>query len=389
MIRKYFVIAAILLFFQLSLFAQSKTTLSGKVIDKNTNEPIVFVNIVIEGTLTGTASNASGDFSMQIPDSLINKELVFSAIGYDNFSVSISEYLEKEVNVIGLSTLTYGIDGVEITGQSMVLYRIIKDAAANINRKFVTKAFSFDALYSSELYENQNLEKKREALVYVSDKKGYKERTTAYSDRNYLFRNVNRNFDVKTLADGMTLMDDLLNFDLARSAGNILDTMFLNHYDLELLNSATIETDSLWIIAYKLTSPGIGETDVWKPSFYEGKLYISKPGRFLVKAEAHVKAPAVSTHGLAVVATENSQQLEVDMHYSTIYKMVVNKYMLDKISLDKRFETNNGKKYRNIASLQVLNHELNNPRKISNRQYHENLLPDPDFHTTLKARYLH
>lgn len=389
MIRKYFVIAAILLFFQLSLFAQSRTTISGKVIDQITNEPIVFVNIVIEGTLTGTASSVSGDFTLQIPDSLFDKELVFSVIGYSNFKVSISEYLEKDAKVIGLSTLIYGIDGVEITGQSMVLYRIIKDAAANINRSFVSKAFSFDALYSNELYGNQNLEKKRETLVYVSDKKGYEQRTTAYSDRNYLFRNANRNFEVKTLADGMTLMDDLLNLDVARSAGNILDTMFLNHYDLELLNSATIDNDSLWIIAYKLSSPGIGETDVWKPSFYEGKLYISKPGKILLKAEAHVKASAVSTHGLAVVATEKSQQLQVDMQYSTVYRMVEDKYILDKISLNKRFENNNGKKYRNIASLQVLNHELNNPRKISNRQYHENLLPDPNFHSTLKAQYLH
>ncbi|MDA3881269.1 MAG: carboxypeptidase-like regulatory domain-containing protein [Prolixibacteraceae bacterium] len=388
MIKRYLIIATLILL-HFSTFAQNKTTISGRVIDKNTREPLIFVNIGVEGTLTGTASNANGDFTLNVPDNLTEKELYFSAIGYNNFTISISEYLGKDAKVIGLESLSYGIEGVEISTQSMVLYRIIKDAASNIGQLFINKPYSFDALYQNELFVNQNLEKKREVLVYVSDKNGYEHRTTSYTDRNYNFQNISRNFEVKTLADGTTLMDDLLNFDIARSGGNILDTLFLNHYDLELLNSATIDSDSLWIIAYKLATPEIGETDVWKPSFYEGKLYVSKPGRILLKAEAHIKASTVSKHGLSVVATENSQQLNVEMKYTTTYKKTSGKSMVDKIALDKRFEDSDGNVSRNLASLLVLSENINNPREIDKRQYHENLLPDPDFHTTLKAQYVH
>ncbi|HKK82428.1 MAG TPA: carboxypeptidase-like regulatory domain-containing protein [Prolixibacteraceae bacterium] len=383
MTKKYLLILLFIIG-HISLAGQNKTTLTGKVIDKTTRQPLVFVNIGIEGTLTGTASNANGNFSLTIPGDLLEENLYFSAIGYENFIIPAADYIEKDAKVIGLTPHSYGIEDIEVSTQSMVLYRVIKDAANNIKNSFINKPYSYKSLYRNELFINQKLEKKREALVQVSDHNGYNKRKSAYTDRNYHFMNVSRNFDVETLADGTTLMDDLLSFDIARSGGNILDTIFLKNYDLSLINESSVDRDSMWVIAYKLASPKNGETDLWNASFYEGVLYISEPGRQLLKAEAHIKAKKMSGHGLSVVpATQNAQLKNVEIHYTTTYRFNNGTGRIEKVVLDKSY-TKNNKQLRSTSSLQVLTEEFENPTLLDKRQYHENMLVDPDFWESLK-----
>lgn len=62
-----------------SLYAQQKVV-SGKIRDKSTGEPLIGVNIVVEGTTTGAISDPSGQYSIQVPNA--NAVLVFSSIGY-------------------------------------------------------------------------------------------------------------------------------------------------------------------------------------------------------------------------------------------------------------------------------------------------------------------
>jgi TonB-dependent starch-binding outer membrane protein SusC len=57
---------------------QQKVT--GRVIDSSTGEPLPGVNVVIEGTQSGTVTDAEGKYSLQLSDQ--NAILVFSYIGY-------------------------------------------------------------------------------------------------------------------------------------------------------------------------------------------------------------------------------------------------------------------------------------------------------------------
>ena len=62
-----------------SVFMHAQKTIYGTVTDGNKN-PIPFVNILVLGTTTGTATDASGEFTLELPDGA--KELEFSALGY-------------------------------------------------------------------------------------------------------------------------------------------------------------------------------------------------------------------------------------------------------------------------------------------------------------------
>jgi len=66
----------------------------GKVLDADGN-PLIGVNVVIEGTMTGTVTDRNGDFQIEVPDK--NTTLVFSYIGYAKQHI---KYSGKELTVM-------------------------------------------------------------------------------------------------------------------------------------------------------------------------------------------------------------------------------------------------------------------------------------------------
>src|SRR6056297_1797795 len=69
---------AVISLFSLEIYAQG--TITGKVIDSNSNEALVGATVVVEGTSRGVPTNLDGSFSLEIPAGESN--IVFSYIGY-------------------------------------------------------------------------------------------------------------------------------------------------------------------------------------------------------------------------------------------------------------------------------------------------------------------
>ena len=114
-------VTAILFLFSSEVLAQS-LSISGKVIDKNSQEPVIGASVLIEGTSNGTITDLDGNFMLSNVPSKGN--LVVSYIGYatqtlpingrTSFSVVLAEDTETldEVVVIG-----YGVQKkVNLTG---------------------------------------------------------------------------------------------------------------------------------------------------------------------------------------------------------------------------------------------------------------------------------
>lgn len=104
--RKIFLLFFVVL---ISQFAFSQHTVKGKVVDKDSKEPLIGVSIIHVPTSTGTSTDLDGYFEVRIPDG--KQELTFSYIGYTSLIVNISgEYdlgtIEMESEAIGLQDVT-------------------------------------------------------------------------------------------------------------------------------------------------------------------------------------------------------------------------------------------------------------------------------------------
>ncbi|MFV8359676.1 TonB-dependent receptor [Flavobacterium sp. LS1P3] len=85
--KKIITFLAVLLF-ALSSFGQEKFTLSGTIIDANSNETLIGVNVVIPELKTGVTTNEYGFYSITIPKG--NYNIQISYLGYLTISESIS-----------------------------------------------------------------------------------------------------------------------------------------------------------------------------------------------------------------------------------------------------------------------------------------------------------
>ena len=96
----------------------SQVFISGKIVDEFNKKPISYINIGILNSTTGTISNKDGSFSIEIADSLINENLLFSAIGYTKKLISIVSIKESKEVVIYLNEKVIDLDEFVISSTS-------------------------------------------------------------------------------------------------------------------------------------------------------------------------------------------------------------------------------------------------------------------------------
>lgn len=107
--------------------------IKGIVLDKQTGEPLPFVNIYIKPEnggrpVYGAVSDIDGKYSLKIPDSLRTKPftLVFSYVGYDKQEVQVNDLAELN-RLNGAPTLKVLLDAGEVALQGEII--IIQNAA--------------------------------------------------------------------------------------------------------------------------------------------------------------------------------------------------------------------------------------------------------------------
>ncbi|GHV18880.1 hypothetical protein FACS1894169_15730 [Bacteroidia bacterium] len=99
----------IMLILPVSLMAQEKS-ISGRVIDAETNETLVGVSVVIKGTTTGTTTDIDGKFTLQAAP---NSILVISYVGYVKQEISVGDQSDIMVQLAENAKL---LDEVVVVG---------------------------------------------------------------------------------------------------------------------------------------------------------------------------------------------------------------------------------------------------------------------------------
>lgn len=109
---------------------QQQIVVSGTVTDAGTGEPLPGVNIVIEGTLTGTITNIDGFYSLTVdrPDAI----LVYSFIGYTTRRISVGD--QRTINV-SLSVDVAELDEIVVVGYGTQRRREVTSSIATVREE--------------------------------------------------------------------------------------------------------------------------------------------------------------------------------------------------------------------------------------------------------------
>ncbi len=129
------------LFLFINILVQAQNySVSGKVIDSETNEPLAFVNIIINDSNYGTCTDIDGKF--EIDSSVPIDYIRLTYVGYESKIINI-EYQENII--IQLKRIEYHLPLFEIFPDENPAHRIIKNAIKNrdVNNPEMIKSFSY------------------------------------------------------------------------------------------------------------------------------------------------------------------------------------------------------------------------------------------------------
>ena len=123
-----------------------RITLSTRVQDKVTSEPLPFASVGIKGKSISTVTNLQGEFDFHIPLEYRNEILVVSMLGYENFEAPIWSLLESKPLTIDMNKSTTVLQEVVVT-DSLMGGEIVKIAMARVESNFPMEPFLMDGFY--------------------------------------------------------------------------------------------------------------------------------------------------------------------------------------------------------------------------------------------------
>lgn len=127
------------LFFSLSLQATLAQTISGKVINTRTKEPLAFVHIAVAGSARGATTDVEGRFQIQ---TRTGDTLVFSSVGFEKRKLS----LQNPANSLQLVELTEKpteLNDVVVRAGENPAWRILRKVIANRDKNDPENLSSF------------------------------------------------------------------------------------------------------------------------------------------------------------------------------------------------------------------------------------------------------
>lgn len=122
----------LLLLSSFSLTAQKSNDLieiKGSVSSGDTKEKISQATLSLEGTNLSTISNQEGKFSLKIPKSIENKQLIVEAIGYKQKAITLSENLKKSLQIKLVSNV------INLDEANLVAYKDARELVKRVLKK--------------------------------------------------------------------------------------------------------------------------------------------------------------------------------------------------------------------------------------------------------------
>lgn len=162
------VLTIFLLTINCSLAQETHLLVSGKVLDRKTQAPIIYANIGIVGKGIGTVSNESGEFEFFVPIACRNDSLFASHLGYKTFRTRVNDLKGTAMNIY-LEETAVMLRDVLITDNDVTAAEIIQLVKKNIRNNYPVDEYRMEAFFREVRNENDTYKSLLEAAVSIYD----------------------------------------------------------------------------------------------------------------------------------------------------------------------------------------------------------------------------
>jgi len=261
---RFFSILCFLCFIPNKLSAQ--TTLSGKVIDVETQEPLAFAHLIVNTDKTGVMTDIDGRFTVSYSEIT---SLTCSYVGYKTKQIHINSNSNTENIVIQLDVNKNELDLVELTAKENPAYRIIRQVIKNKEKHNPEHLNTFKyECYNKVIYDfiygdSQDADSLKQGMDDVLNG-GHMLISESITERKYKSPNYSEETILATRFSGIknpsftSLATDLQPFSFYNDIISFLDVNYLNpisngslqKYQYYLRDTLYHETDTTFVINY-------------------------------------------------------------------------------------------------------------------------------------------
>ena len=212
-------------------------TVSGIVKDKKSKKSLEYVNISIPGSTTGTVTNADGEFSFKVKDSIHAKEVEISHLGYFNSKIELNGK-DVEEQTVWLTPYTNMLDEVIIHARDPRY--LVEEAIKKIPANYSSKHSLLTGFYRETAQKGRRYINISEAVIDIYktsyDEGVDRDRVQIFKGRKLLSQKASDTLAVKLLG-GPNLS---VYVDVVKNPDVLLDLESLPYYKFRMEESTTI-----------------------------------------------------------------------------------------------------------------------------------------------------
>lgn len=256
----------------------SYITVSGVVKDKKSRKSLEYVNISIPGSTIGTVTNAEGEFSFKVKDSIHAQEVEISHLGYYNSKIELKGE-NREGQTVWLTPYTNTLD--EIIVRAHDPRHLVEAAIRKIPANYNPKHSLLTGFYRETAQKGRRYINISEAVIDIY-KTPYKEavdrdRVQVLKGRKLLSQKAGDTLAVKLLG-GPNLS---VYVDVVKNPDILLDLESLPYYRFRMEEPTTIDNRPQYVIDFEPQA-------ILPYALYHGKLYIDKERLSFTRAEFYM-----------------------------------------------------------------------------------------------------
>lgn len=245
----------LLILFFCSIVVQAQTTISGKIFDVTTKEPISFVNVYVPQTYQGVYTNEDGVFKLQIASEV--KTITISYLGYKTLDLEVNKFTKNEVLSIPLKEEEYQLSEIIVTNKP--LHTIVGDLVSNSQAQ-LERSIKLETYYREFVKINNQYSKFADGLVdyYLKPKRKDEVKAKVVVNQSRAYE-LTKKDDVEAKGSVTSNLNSLYNFKDATNdffSFNVIESYLSNaktsaNYDFNITRKVTENGTELEIIDIK------------------------------------------------------------------------------------------------------------------------------------------
>ena len=299
----------------------SYTTLTAKVIDQTTKEPVVFASVFQTSSNVGTVTNSDGEFILKIPGKTPQGSVSVNHLGYKNKVVSISNLLAGEKTIL---LEQYAIPIEEVVFKKVDALDLIKTALSKKRDNYNSLAEMQTGFYRETVKQNRNYVSVSEAVLDIYNA-GYKENFDF--DRVKIFKGRNSK-DVKRMDTILVKFQGgprtAMFLDLVKNPGVILDQEMFEYYGFTLDGIVKVNDRNNYSISFDQN----GNTEY---PLYQGKIYIDVESYAITGVNFQISEKSLE-NAAKILVKKKPSTMDIDVvdgHYLVNYRQIGDLWVLN------------------------------------------------------------